>query len=56
MVPDIFATRTVEALAARLTAREAGSDRLDQVAELYLEVALMDDADVVHALDAATAS
>ncbi|MDX1873729.1 amino acid adenylation domain-containing protein [Mycolicibacterium sp. 120266] len=56
MVPDIFATRTVEALAARLTAREAGSDRLDRVAELYLEVALMDDADVVHALDAATAS
>jgi mycobactin phenyloxazoline synthetase len=56
MVPDIFATRTVEALAARLTAREAGSDRLDQVAELYLEVAQMDDADVVHALDAAAAS
>ncbi|MHA3020801.1 non-ribosomal peptide synthetase [Mycobacterium sp. BMJ-28] len=56
MVPDIFATRTVEALAARLAAREAGSDRLDQVAELYLEIAEMDDADVVtvlHATDTA---
>ncbi|SCX02838.1 mycobactin phenyloxazoline synthetase [Mycolicibacterium fluoranthenivorans] len=56
MVPDIFATRTVEALAARLAGREAGSDRLDQVAELYLEVADMDDADVVNALDAAATS
>ena len=46
MVPDIFATRTVEALAARLTEREPGSDRLEQVAELYLEVADMDNAEV----------
>ncbi|MBN3453842.1 amino acid adenylation domain-containing protein [Mycobacterium sp. DSM 3803] len=54
MVPDIFATRTVEALAARLMARESGSDRLEQVAELYLEVADMDDSDVLSALDPAT--
>lgn len=56
MVPDVFATRTVEKLATRLTAREAGSDRLDQVAELYLEVANMDDADVMSALDTAATS
>lgn len=54
MVPDIFATRTVEALAARLMARESGSDRVEQVAELYLEVADMDDSDVLSALDPAT--
>ena len=52
MVPDIFATRTVEALGRRLVAREPGSDRLDQVAQLYLEVADMDDSDVLSALDA----
>jgi mycobactin phenyloxazoline synthetase len=55
MVPDVFATRTVAALADRLIAREARSIRLEQVAELYLEVAEMDDADVVSALDTATA-
>jgi mycobactin phenyloxazoline synthetase len=51
MVADIFATRTVAALAARLAAREPGSPRLDQVAELYLEVAQMDNDDVLSALD-----
>jgi mycobactin phenyloxazoline synthetase len=56
MVPDIFATRTVEALAVRLAAREADTGRLEQVAELYLEVAAMDDADVLSALDTASAS
>ncbi len=56
MVPDIFATRTVEALAVRLAAREADSGRLEQVAELYLEVAEMDDADVLSALGTASAS
>jgi mycobactin phenyloxazoline synthetase len=56
MVPDVFATRTVAALADRLIAREARSVRLEQVAELYLEVAEMDDADVLSALDTATAS
>jgi mycobactin phenyloxazoline synthetase len=51
MVADIFATRTVAALAARLAEREPGSERLAQVAELYLEVADMDNADVLSALD-----
>jgi mycobactin phenyloxazoline synthetase len=50
-VADIFATRTVAALAARLTAAEADSSRLTEVAELYLEVAGMDTADVVAALE-----
>jgi mycobactin phenyloxazoline synthetase len=56
MVPDVFATRTVEALAVRLAAREADPVRLEQVAELYLEVAEMDDADVLSALDTASTS
>lgn len=53
MVPDVFATRTIEALAGRLTAREAGSDRLEQVAELYLEISGMDNAEVVSELERA---
>ncbi len=56
MVADIFATRTIAALAAWLAAREPGSQRLEQVAELYLEVADMDNADVLSALDAASTS
>jgi mycobactin phenyloxazoline synthetase len=56
MVADIFATRTVAALAARLADREPGSRRLDQVAELYLEVADMDNADVLSALDTTSTS
>lgn len=54
-VPDIFATRTVEMLAARLADREAGSDRLEQVAELYLEISDMDTAAVVSELERASA-
>ncbi|OMC19449.1 non-ribosomal peptide synthetase [Mycobacterium colombiense] len=42
MVADIFANRTVAALAAVLSAAEDDPDRLDQVAELYLEVIGMD--------------
>lgn len=42
MVADVFANRTVAALAALLTAREGDPGRLDQVAELYLEVIGMD--------------
>ncbi|WP_102417103.1 non-ribosomal peptide synthetase [Mycobacterium sp. 4858] len=42
MVADVFATRTVAALADLLAARERGGERLDQVAELYLEVIQMD--------------
>ena len=56
MVADIFATRTVAAIAARLAEREPGSGRLEQVAELYLEVADMDNADVLMALDTLSAS
>jgi mycobactin phenyloxazoline synthetase len=54
-VPDIFATRTVERLAARMVDREAGSDRLAQVAELYLEISDMDNAEVVSELERASA-
>lgn len=42
MVADIFATRTVAALARLLTERERDDARLDQVAELYLEVINLD--------------
>ncbi len=47
MVADIFATRTVAALAVLLAGREQDGARLDQVAELYLEVIHMD-ADTVR--------
>jgi mycobactin phenyloxazoline synthetase len=52
MVADVFATRTVAALARLLAVREPAGDRLDQVAELYLEVAGMDGTDVATALGA----
>jgi mycobactin phenyloxazoline synthetase len=55
-VPDIFATRTVRALAHRLTARENGSERLELVAQLYLEVTQMDSDEVAVALESAQAS
>ncbi|MBI2695642.1 amino acid adenylation domain-containing protein [Mycobacterium nebraskense] len=42
IVADIFATRTVAALADSLAARERDGARLDRVAELYLEVIHMD--------------
>jgi mycobactin phenyloxazoline synthetase len=51
-VKDMFAARCVSALADRLAAREPGSERLDTVAELYLEVAGMDSADVLSELRA----
>ncbi len=50
-VADIFATRTVAALAARLTADEAQSSRLSAVAEVFLEVSGMDGAEVLSALE-----
>ena len=56
LVPDIFATRTVAALATRLVDRERGGDRLDQVAELYLEITTMDSAEVDLELARATAA
>ena len=56
MVPDVFATRTIEKLATRLAAREPGTDRLEQVAELYLEIVDMDNVDVASELERAPAS
>jgi mycobactin phenyloxazoline synthetase len=50
MVADVFAARTVAKMAALLTGREAGSDRLQLVAELYLEVTGMDSSDVASEL------
>jgi mycobactin phenyloxazoline synthetase len=55
-VADIFAARTVAALAARLVVNEADSDRLTEVAELFLEVSGMESADVAAALDSYPAS
>ena len=55
MVPDVFAARTVAELARRLSAREPGTDRLEQVAELYLEISDMDSVDVVSELERASA-
>lgn len=51
MVADVFATRTVAALADLLSGREAGSGRLEQVADVYLEIAEMSSTDVLSALD-----
>ena len=48
VVADIFAARTVAGLAARLRAGDTDPDRLEQVAEIYLEVAGMDDAEVLE--------
>lgn len=50
IVADIFATRTVSALAALLVRRESDPRRLEQVAELYLEVVGMDAGHVVAAI------
>jgi mycobactin phenyloxazoline synthetase len=52
LVTDMFAARCVSALADRLVGREPGSERLNTVAEVYLEIAEMDSADVLSALDA----
>ncbi|OBB93712.1 non-ribosomal peptide synthetase [Mycobacterium sp. 852002-30065_SCH5024008] len=49
MVADIFGTRTVAALADMLADREQDGRRLDQVAELYLEVIHMDTDTVLSA-------
>ena len=50
MVADIFAARTVSDLAGLLGRREREPGRLDQVAELYLEVIHMEAAHVVSAI------
>lgn len=51
-VADIFGTRTVSALAKRLTERD---ERLEKVAEMYLEVVRMDAADVASTLETTAA-
>jgi mycobactin phenyloxazoline synthetase len=50
VVADVFATRTVCAMAALLSRREPDPGRLGQVAELYLEVIGMDAGLVVAAI------
>lgn len=50
-VADIFAARSAAALAQRLIGYESDGNRLIEVAELYLEVADMDGAEVLSALD-----
>jgi len=55
MVTDVFATRNAADLAARLTDRDSG-ERLEQVAELYLEVLAMPPGEVASALDPASVS
>ncbi len=50
IVADIFATRTVSALAGLLAGRESDPGRLEQVAELYLEVVGMDAGNVAAAI------
>ncbi len=50
IVADIFATRTVSALSELLVRRESDPGRLEQVAELYLEVVGMDAGHVVAAI------
>ncbi len=51
MVADVFAARTVATLAQLLASRESDGDRLELVAEVYLEIASMTSADVMSALD-----
>lgn len=51
MVADVFATRTVATLAELLVGREADGGRLEQVADVYLEIADMSSVDVLSALD-----
>ena len=55
MLADVFAARTVAAMAQLLIGRETDpgrkQDRLEQVADVYLEIADMSRADVLSALD-----
>ena len=50
LVTDMFAARCVSRLAERLVGREPDAERLDAVAEVYLEIAGMDSADVLSEL------
>jgi mycobactin phenyloxazoline synthetase len=51
MVADVFAARTVATLAHLLIGRETNDDRLELVADVYLEIANMSSVDVLSALD-----
>jgi mycobactin phenyloxazoline synthetase len=51
MVADIYAARTIAALAELLIGQESDAERLELVAEVYLEVANMASVDVASALD-----
>lgn len=51
LVTDMFATRCVAKLAERLIGREPDGERLNAVAEVYLEVAEMDSAAVLSELE-----
>lgn len=51
VLSDVFATRSVVALADRLSSRERDGGRLDQVAEMYLEISAMDSAEIAAELD-----
>lgn len=51
LVTDMFATRCVAKLAERLLRREPDGERLNAVAEVYLEVARMDSAAVLSELE-----
>lgn len=50
LVTDMFAARCVSKLAERLVSREPDADRLNMIAEVYLEVAEMDSAAVMSEL------
>ncbi|WP_307828481.1 amino acid adenylation domain-containing protein [Antrihabitans sp. YC2-6] len=49
VVADIFAGRNVAGLAGRLESKDAQHGRLEQVAQIYLEVAAMDEHDLADA-------
>lgn len=51
LVTDMFAARCVARLAERLLGREPDGDRLNAVAEVYLEVAQMDSVEVLSELE-----
>ncbi|MEB3983440.1 amino acid adenylation domain-containing protein [Mycobacterium sp. 663a-19] len=51
MVADVFAARTAAALAELLVGRETDRNRLELVADVYLEIADMSRGDVLSALD-----
>ncbi len=55
MVADVFAAQTVATLARLLVGREADGERLEQVADVYLEIADMSGVDVLSALEAGPA-